>query len=149
MCFAHHRCQMKFKSFKEIDFEKSKKRHALELLEASWMHAFFTLSSCQATEPVLWKILKKQWGKTASAWLDWINLCAMGRCLAWLGEGCPVLVVAHACPLGHFMSNEAPMVAGIAGRGGRGWRRSVWREISAVCLESCPGFPAKKTNKNK
>lgn len=36
------------------------------------------------------------------------------------------------------------------GRGG-GWRRrrSPWNEISAVCLDLCPGLPAKKTNTNK
>lgn len=28
-----------------------------------------------------------------------------------------MLAVAHACPFGHFISNEAPVVAGIAGRG--------------------------------
>jgi hypothetical protein len=54
MCFAHHHCQMKFKSFKRIDFKNKKKRRALQLSEASWMSAFFTpLSSCQATDPVL------------------------------------------------------------------------------------------------
>lgn len=47
-----------------------------------------------------------------------------------------MLAVAHACPFGHFISNEAPVVAGIAGRGEGGsgggaceerFLQSVWR----------------------
>ena len=72
-----------------------------------------------------------------------MNLCAWGRGVQALGAG--RAAVAHAV-ITEVMEHPGSRMGG---RGRAGWRRSLWEEISAVCLESCPGFPAKKTNKNK
>ena len=70
-----------------------------------------------------------------------MNLCAWGRGVQALGAG--RAAVAHA------VITEVMEHPGWGGAGAGWGRRSLWKEISAVCLESCPGFPAKKTNKNK
>lgn len=55
-----------------------------------------------------------------------------------------MLAVAHACPFGHFISNEAPVVAGIAGRGREEVEEEhVKRDFCSLSGE-LPRFPSQK-----
>lgn len=55
-----------------------------------------------------------------------------------------MLAVAHACPSGHFPSNEAPVVAGIAGGGREELEEEhVKRDFCSLSGE-LPRFPSQK-----
>lgn len=114
------------------------------LLPSSSSSAAASYRACFVKEP-------QETMREKSRWLIQLDqfLCLV-EALSWAGGGsslrCPAALAQVAC-VRSLHKSLSPPALGCRGRRAAGGGGALWRKVSAGFLESCPGFPAKKTNK--